>query len=143
MIVSTLSIFIVTLSLSIIGVLSMCLVVGLTIFDIRKLKKLEKQIENQSIIINDQQYQELKNLKKKLTQLSNQANKLEIEKRKRLIYENESLIQTVRQNIELYLNVEPSIKKRINKLLRQESDLGKIDYMLKIFTLLINKKIIN
>ncbi|MGK7956969.1 MAG: hypothetical protein AB4063_17230 [Crocosphaera sp.] len=140
---STLSIFIVTLSLSIIGVLSMCLVVGLTIFDIRKLKKLEKQIENQSIIINDQQYQELKNLKKKLTQLSNQANKLEIEKRKRLIYENESLIQTVRQNIELYLNVEPSIKKRINKLLRQESDLGKIDYMLKIFTLLINKKIIN
>lgn len=127
------------LILSIIGVFSMLFAASITILDVKKLQDLERKIKNKSNIINDRDYQYLEDLKSQLIQLRNQFVKLNSQGQRRLIYENEALIQEVQQNIEVYVNVEAAIKKKLSELLRQESDLGKIDYMIKILKLLLHK----
>ena len=125
------------LTLSIIGVISMLFVTIITILDVKKLQALERKIKNKSNIINDRDYQYVQGLKSQLIQLRNQFVKLNSQEQRRLIYENEALIQEVKQKIEVYVNVEPALKKKLSELLSQESDLGKIDYMIKILKLLL------
>ena len=129
----------ITIILSLIGAVAMIFAATLTVLDVRKLQNLERQIKNDFNVNNAEDYQDFQYLGRQLTELKNQLLKLDNQGKKRLMYGNEDLIREAQEKIEFYVNVKPAMKKKLTELLRQESDLGKIDYMIKIIKLLLIK----
>lgn len=125
------------LILSSMGVLLMIFAATISFLDVRKLQILERKIKNKSNIINAQDHQDFHRLNSQLIQLRNQFLKLDSQSKKRLMSANEALIREAQEKIESHVNLEPAMKKKLSELLRQESDLGKTDYMIKIIKLLL------